>query len=116
MESLPLTPVFERSLIPMLIADDDRRYVDANAAACLLLRLPREEVLRRRVDDLSGEAQKRAGGLASQAQHVIEERRPEIELESRELDARLLGGLEHVETALVERTVVLERDWPPLLP
>ena len=37
----------------MLLADDDRRYVDANAAACLLLRLPREEVLERRVDDLS---------------------------------------------------------------
>jgi len=37
----------------MVIADDHRRYVAANAAACLLLRLPEEEVLRMRIDDLT---------------------------------------------------------------
>ncbi len=37
----------------MLIADDQRRYVDANRAACLLLRCAREEVLRRSIDDLT---------------------------------------------------------------
>ncbi|MBV9336371.1 MAG: helix-turn-helix transcriptional regulator [Solirubrobacterales bacterium] len=37
----------------MVIADDQRRYVAANAAACLLLRLPEEEVLRMRIDDLT---------------------------------------------------------------
>jgi DNA-binding CsgD family transcriptional regulator len=37
----------------MLIADDERDYVDANAAACLFLRLPREEVLKLSVDDLT---------------------------------------------------------------
>lgn len=37
----------------MLIADDQRRYVDANRAACLLLRCPRAEVLRRSIDDLT---------------------------------------------------------------
>ena len=37
----------------MVIADDERRYVAVNQAACLLLRLPEEEVLRRRVDDLT---------------------------------------------------------------
>lgn len=37
----------------MVIADDDRRYVAANAAACLLLRLPEEDVLRLTVDDLT---------------------------------------------------------------
>jgi DNA-binding CsgD family transcriptional regulator len=37
----------------MLIADDRRRYVDANRAACLLLRLPREAVCRLRIDDLT---------------------------------------------------------------
>ena len=31
----------------MVIADDERRYVAANPAACLLLRLPEEEVLER---------------------------------------------------------------------
>lgn len=37
----------------MVIAGDDRRYVAANAAACLLLRLPEEDVLRLTVDDLT---------------------------------------------------------------
>jgi DNA-binding CsgD family transcriptional regulator len=37
----------------MVVADDARRYVAANPAACLLLRLPEEEVLRLRVDDLT---------------------------------------------------------------
>ena len=37
----------------MVLADDERRYVAANAAACLLLRLPEEDVLRLRVDDLT---------------------------------------------------------------
>ena len=44
---------FEDSLVPMLIADDQRRYVQANRAACLLLRLEREAVLRRTVDVLT---------------------------------------------------------------
>jgi DNA-binding CsgD family transcriptional regulator len=42
---------FERSLHPMLIADAERRYVDANPAACLFMRMACEEVLERRVDD-----------------------------------------------------------------
>jgi DNA-binding CsgD family transcriptional regulator len=46
-------PSFWRSLVPMVIADDDRRFVAANAAACLLLRLPEEDVLRLTVDDLT---------------------------------------------------------------
>lgn len=44
---------FARSLVPMVIADDGRRFVAANAAACLLLRLPEEELLRLSVDDLT---------------------------------------------------------------
>lgn len=44
---------FGTSLIPMVIANDERRYVAANAAACLLLRLPEDEVLRLRIDDLT---------------------------------------------------------------
>jgi DNA-binding CsgD family transcriptional regulator len=44
---------FENSLVPMLIADDQRRYVNANRAACLLLRLDLHAILRRRVDDLT---------------------------------------------------------------
>jgi PAS domain S-box-containing protein len=37
----------------MVIADDQRRYVAANPAACLLLRLPEEEVLGRRIEELT---------------------------------------------------------------
>ncbi|MGN6870776.1 MAG: helix-turn-helix transcriptional regulator [Solirubrobacteraceae bacterium] len=44
---------FLGSLVPMVIADDRRRYVAANPAACLLFRLPEEDVLRMRVDDLT---------------------------------------------------------------
>lgn len=44
--------LFERSLSPMLLIDDTRNLVDANRAACLLLRLARSDLVRRRVDDL----------------------------------------------------------------
>lgn len=47
------TTTFASSLIPMVLADDERRLVDANAAACLLLRMPRERVLELTIDDLT---------------------------------------------------------------
>jgi DNA-binding CsgD family transcriptional regulator len=37
----------------MVIADDERRYVAANPAACLLLRLSEDEVRRLRIDDVT---------------------------------------------------------------
>ncbi|HXD65830.1 MAG TPA: LuxR C-terminal-related transcriptional regulator [Solirubrobacteraceae bacterium] len=46
-------PSFRSSLLPMVIVDDGRRYVAANPAVCLLLRLPEEAVLRLSVDDLT---------------------------------------------------------------
>lgn len=46
-------PLFVRSLNPMLVVDDERRYVGANAAACLFLRLTRAEVCKLRIDDLT---------------------------------------------------------------
>lgn len=44
---------FRSSLIPMVIADDERRYVAANPAACLLLRLPEDRVLGLRIEELT---------------------------------------------------------------
>ena len=44
---------FRASLVPMVLADDNRRYVAANAAMCLLLRLSEQEVLKRTIDDLT---------------------------------------------------------------
>lgn len=46
-------PLFLRSLTPMLVVNDEREYVDANAAACLFVRLPRAEVCKLRIDDLT---------------------------------------------------------------
>lgn len=45
--------LFMHSLDPMLLVDDERRYVDVNAAACLFLRLPEDEVRQLRIDDLT---------------------------------------------------------------
>lgn len=47
------TASFTSSLVPMLVVNDQRQYVDVNQAACLLLRLSREEVLRLTIDDLT---------------------------------------------------------------
>jgi len=44
---------FERSQHPMLIADDRRRWVTGNAAACHLLRVAREEIPWRTMDDFT---------------------------------------------------------------
>jgi DNA-binding CsgD family transcriptional regulator len=43
---------FEESLTPMLVFDDQRRFVGVNTAMCLLLRLDRATALRMTVDDL----------------------------------------------------------------
>lgn len=45
--------LFMHSLDPMLLVDDERHYVGANAAACLFLRLPEDEVCKLRIDDLT---------------------------------------------------------------
>lgn len=46
-------PSFHASLVPMVICDDDRRYVAANAAARLLLRVPAAALRGMRIDDLT---------------------------------------------------------------
>jgi DNA-binding CsgD family transcriptional regulator len=57
-------PIFERSLNPMLISNDERELIDANPAACLLLRTRRADLRRRRIDDLT--APEARGDIASQ--------------------------------------------------
>lgn len=47
-----LRAAFDGALSAILIADDEGRYVDANPAACVLLGIPHEEILRRCVGDL----------------------------------------------------------------
>lgn len=46
-------PLFVRSLNPILVADDERRLVDANAAACRFLRRSVDAVRTLKVDDLT---------------------------------------------------------------
>lgn len=56
--------IFERSLNPMLITDDGRFVLDANAAACLLLRKRRDELRGLQVDDFTpSEAHPQLGQL-----------------------------------------------------
>ncbi len=47
--------LFEGALDPMLLADDDARYVDADSAACAFLGLSRAEICSLRVVDLAPE-------------------------------------------------------------
>jgi PAS domain S-box-containing protein len=45
--------IFERSVNPMLLADDQRRYQAANDAACRLFGLSRPELLTMTIDDVT---------------------------------------------------------------
>jgi len=44
---------FDRSLFPMLIVDNERRYVEVNAAARLAFRMSLQELRGQRIDDLT---------------------------------------------------------------
>ena len=48
-----LKRVFERNAVPMVMADDGRRYVEVNRPARLLLRMSMDEFSGLRVDDLT---------------------------------------------------------------
>src|SRR5579863_7254150 len=48
-----LKAVFERSLVPMVMWDGDRRYVDVNRPASLWFRLSADEMRRYTMDDLA---------------------------------------------------------------
>src|SRR5579884_981701 len=51
--ALQLRGVFDQSLIPMTMVDNDRRYVEANAAARFLARISLEAMRRLRIDDFT---------------------------------------------------------------
>ncbi len=48
-----LLAVFARTANPVVVTDDDRRFVDANLAATRLYRIPRETLLGLRVEDVT---------------------------------------------------------------
>ncbi len=94
---------FQRSLRPMLICDDQRRCVDANAASCLLVRAVPDVVRRARIDDF-----------------IPEELRPELEVLwqtfLRDGDATALNAPPHdlvmPDGARVAATVTIRRFGP----
>lgn len=53
MDQQQLRAAFEAMLDAVLIADDERRYVAVNPAACHLLGLPEERILGRRIEEFS---------------------------------------------------------------
>jgi DNA-binding CsgD family transcriptional regulator len=57
-DSVDARAVFDGSVWPMVIVDDERRYVDANAAALEAFDMTREELLRHRFDDLAIDEQR----------------------------------------------------------
>jgi DNA-binding CsgD family transcriptional regulator len=59
-DDVDIAELFQRSPRPMVVADDERRCVDANQAALAMLRLPRRELLALRVDDLAAPDQRDA--------------------------------------------------------
>ena len=61
-----LAALLERSSTPMLVADDDRLYIEANAAACELLGYSRDQLLTMTVEEISPPE------LASQAPEMFE--------------------------------------------
>jgi DNA-binding CsgD family transcriptional regulator len=54
-----LRTALERSLHPMLIADDQRRWVTGNAAACDLLGIAREEIPWRTMDEFTSPGERK---------------------------------------------------------
>jgi PAS domain S-box-containing protein len=54
-DDVDVRAVFDGSGVPMLVADDERRYVDANAAACDALGRSRDQLIGLRIDDLAAD-------------------------------------------------------------
>ena len=54
MQSVLLGEAIEHAPVAILVADDEMRYVAANATACELLGYTRQELLERRVPDIAG--------------------------------------------------------------
>ena len=54
MQSVLLGEAIEHAPVAILVADDEMRYVAANATACELLGYTRAELLERRVPDIAG--------------------------------------------------------------
>jgi DNA-binding CsgD family transcriptional regulator len=52
-DAISARALFDGSVVPLVLADDEHRYVDANDAALTVLGLTRDELLGRRLEDLA---------------------------------------------------------------
>jgi PAS domain S-box-containing protein len=129
--AIRLRMAFERSQQPMLIADDQRRWVTGNAAACDLLGISREEIPWRTMDDFTPpserqklEAQWKAflasGGAEGWYQLYVPDRGPvpvEFSATANVLPARHLSVFIPPDEASAEqarRTLPREATWAPV--
>jgi DNA-binding CsgD family transcriptional regulator len=127
-----LRTAFERSRHPMLIADDQRRWVTGNTAACDLLGIPREEVPWRTMDDFTApnerkrlEEQWRAflasGGAEGWYQLYVPERGPvsvEFSATANVLPARHLSVFippDEASAAQDKSALAHEAPWAPVV-
>lgn len=130
--AMRLRAAFERSRHPMLLADDERRWVTGNAAACDLLGIAPEEVPWRTMDEFTPPSERKrleeqweaflTGGTAEGWYHLyVPDRGPELvefSATANVLPARHLtvfippdrASTEHAEGALAH-----EKAWTPVV-
>ncbi|HEY8809239.1 MAG TPA: LuxR C-terminal-related transcriptional regulator [Solirubrobacterales bacterium] len=122
-----LRTAFERSRHPMLIADDQRRWVTGNAAACDLLGIAREEIPWRTMDDFTPPSERKrleeqwgaflaSGGAEGWYQLYIPDRGPvpvEFSATANVLPARHLSVFIPHEEASAEQA--MSATWAPVV-
>jgi DNA-binding CsgD family transcriptional regulator len=127
-----LRTAFERSRHPMLIADDQRRWVTGNTAACDLLGIPREEVPWRTMDDFTAPSERKrleeqwraflaSGGAEGWYQLYVPERGPvpvEFSATANVLPARHLSVFippDEASAAHDKNALAREAPWAPVV-
>lgn len=126
-----LRAAFERSRHPMLIADDQRRWVTGNAAACDLLGLSREEIPWRTMDEFTFPSERKnleeqwaaflaSGGAEGWYQLYVPDRGPvavEFSATANVLPARHLSVFIPPDEASGEakKALVGEATWAPVV-
>jgi DNA-binding CsgD family transcriptional regulator len=126
-----LRTALERSLHPMLIADDQRRWVTGNAAACDLLGIAREEIPWRTMDEFTSPGERKrledqwgaflaSGGAEGWYQLYVPDRGPlpvEFSATANVLPARHLSVFippDETSAAQATAAAVREATWTPV--
>jgi DNA-binding CsgD family transcriptional regulator len=130
--AMRLRTALERSRHPMLIADDQRRWVTGNAAACDLLGIAREEIPWRTMDDFTAPNERRrleeqwgaflaSGGAEGWYQLYVPNRGPvpvEFSATANVLPARHLSVFippDEASTAQAKGALARKATWAPVV-